>query len=199
MEIRERDALAAYLGSIADIPEDEFDRLAKLLRRVSIPKGGHFLRAGERPESLAFLASGIMRLYYLGENGDEFTKSFCTAVDLVAAYSALLRSEASRLSIEAIEDSTLLVLPYCTYRILADGRACWETLDRRIAEELFVKKERREAELLLDDAAARYANFLSAYPGLEDRILQRHVASYLGISPVSLSRIRAKKRRINTG
>lgn len=57
-------------------------------------------------------------------------------------------------------------------------------------EQLYIKKETREAEFLLDDAETRYQRFQSSYPGLEERLTQYHVASYLGITPVALSRIR---------
>jgi CRP-like cAMP-binding protein len=67
-----------------------------------------------------------------------------------------------------------------------------QQLNCKIAESLFIKKERREATLLLDDAKTRYLNFLEEYPGLETRLKQYHIASYLGITPVSLSRVRAQ-------
>ncbi len=70
----------------------------------------------------------------------------------------------------------------------------WEKLGRILAEQLFVKKETREASFLLDNAEARYIRFLKDYPNLEDRITQYHIASYLGITPVMLSRIRQENK-----
>ena len=70
------------------------------------------------------------------------------------------------------------------------GLLRWERLGRLLTEQLYIKKEQREAEFLLDDAPTRYRNFQKQYPGLEDRLPQYHVASYLGITPVALSRIR---------
>ncbi|MCP4271690.1 MAG: Crp/Fnr family transcriptional regulator, partial [Gammaproteobacteria bacterium] len=75
---------------------------------------------------------------------------------------------------------------------LFDQHRCWEKLGRLLAEQLYIKKETREAEFLLDDAETRYLNFQTNYPGLEDRLTQYHVASYLGITPVMLSRIRRR-------
>jgi len=67
-------------------------------------------------------------------------------------------------------------------------------LGRILAEQHFILKEQREAALLLDDAETRYRQFLSDYPGLDKRIAQYHIASYIGVTPVTLSRIRKKMR-----
>jgi CRP-like cAMP-binding protein len=132
-------------------------------------------------------------LYYLDATGTEWTKSFCVAGNVVAAYSALLRGEPSRLYIQALEPSTLLIADFAAYQTLTLEHPCWQIVNCKLAESLFIKKEQRESELLLDDAPTRYQKFLDEYPGLEARVKQYHIASYLGITPVSLSRIRAQR------
>ncbi len=189
----------ASLRALADVPEAELAKLLALFRPTTLRRGEHLLRAGEMPRSLAFVESGLLRLYYLDADGREFTKSFCTEGEVVAAYSALLLGQPSRLFIEALEDSRLLVVDYRAYQELAVGHACWAAVNQRRAEALFIKKEQREATLLLDDAETRYRQFLVDHPGLEARVRQHHIASYLGITPVALSRIRARLRRVNPG
>jgi CRP-like cAMP-binding protein len=98
----------------------------------------------------------------------------------------------ARFSIQALEESHLLVCNLQPVVELFDQHRCWERLGRKLAEQLYIKKETREAEFLLDDAETRYNNFQRAYPGLEHRLAQYHVASYLGITPVALSRIRRR-------
>jgi CRP-like cAMP-binding protein len=73
-----------------------------------------------------------------------------------------------------------------------DRHACWERLGRKNAEQLVLIKEAREKELLLDSLEVRYQRFLQEFPGLADRIPQYHIASYLGVTDVALSRIRKK-------
>lgn len=184
--------LTALLRSLADIPDSEMARVLALFRHVELAKGDVFVRAGEVPEQMAFLDSGLMRLYYIREDGEEFTKSFLSEGEIVGAYSALLRSEPSRLWSDALEDSTVLVASYHEYVPIAEGHPCWQVVNRKFAEVLFIKKEQREASLLLDDAETRYRMFLAEYPSLQHRLKQHHIASYLGITPVSLSRIRAR-------
>jgi hypothetical protein len=89
-----------------------------------------------------------------------------------------------------LQETHLLVCNLASIVELFNQHHCWEKLGRILAEQLYIKKETREAEFLLDDAETRYFNFQKQYPGLEERIAQYHVASYLGITPVMLSRIR---------
>jgi CRP-like cAMP-binding protein len=185
-------SLITFLRSLADIPDAEMAKAVDLFRPMRLRRGAFFMQAGDIPQSIGFLVSGVMRLYYMDEHGREYTKSFCVPPDVVSAYSALLLGVPSRLFIDALEDSVLLMAPYDAFVSLAAMHVCWEVAQRKIAERLFIKKEQRESTLLLDDAQTRYLAFLDQYPGLEQRVKQYHIASYLGITPVSLSRIRAQ-------
>lgn len=187
--------LTQLLQSISTIPESELAKVQEIFRPVQLAKGDFFARAGERPQTLGFVTSGLLRLYYIDPDGDEFSKSFCDENSFVAAYSALLTGVPSRIFIEALEDSTLLVANYDAYQALSEGHLCWQIVNRKIAETLFIKKELRESELLLDDAQTRYLRFQAEYPGLDGRLKKYQIASYLGITPVSLSRIRTQLKK----
>jgi len=186
-----------FLRKLADVPPIEIDKALTIFQPMQLKKNRFFIRAGEIPETLGFLTSGILRLYYIDKNGTEFTKSFCVENDVIAAYSALLLNQPSRLFIQALEDSSLLVAPYKGYQTLVSGHTCWQTINHKLTKSLFIKKEKRESELLLDDAQTRYMTFLAEYPDLDKRLKQHHIASYLGITPASLSRIRAKLKKID--
>lgn len=181
-----------YLRSLADIPDAEMEKVARIFRPVSLPKGTFLSRAGEIPQTLSFIISGIVRLYYITPGGVEVTKSFRTENHFVAAYSALLQGVPSRVFLQTLETTSLLMAPYASYRALALEHPCWQTVNLKIAEWLYIKLNERESELLLDDATTRYLKFLDEYPGLVQRVKQYHIASYLGITPESLSRIRAQ-------
>lgn len=196
-EIGMVDQLIRLLQKITPIPAREREKAAAIFRPLEVPKGGFFMRAGEVPNNLGFVISGLLRLFYIDREGNDFTKSFCAESGFVAAYSALLLKEPSRLFIEALEDSTILVAEYEAFQRLTAGHPCWQAVNRYMAETLFIKKERRESELLLDDATTRYLNFQKEFPGLEPRIKKYHIASYLGITPVTLSRIRTQLKQKN--
>ena len=192
MQSSEYEQFARYLRSLTEVPDTEIAKASEIFRLVSVPKGTFLVRAGEVPQTLGFIVSGIARLYYNTPAGAEVIKSFRTENHFVAAYSALLQGAPSRVFIQTLEPTTLLVAPYRSYRVLASGHPCWQSVDLKIAEWLYIKLDQRESELLLDDATTRYLKFLEEYPGLVHRVKQHHIASYLGITPVSLRRIRAQ-------
>lgn len=184
--------LAHFFRDLADIPEAEIAKAMKIFQLASVRKGEFLLRAGEVPHTLGFVVSGVIRLFFLTPDGNEITRSFRVEKSFVSSYSALLLGEPSRLFLQALEPTFLLVTPYSAYQELTAGHLCWQIIDRKFAQQLFIRQEQRECELLLDDATTRYLKFRADYPGLEERVKQHHIASYLGITPVTLSRIRAQ-------
>ncbi|MBD2503088.1 Crp/Fnr family transcriptional regulator [Anabaena azotica] len=182
--------LSNVLQTLTDIPRDELAKLTCIFQPRTLNTGEFLIRAGDIPSQIGFVVSGILRLYYVNSVGTEFTKSFCLENHFVTAYSALILKQPAPFFIEALEDSSLLVADYSQYLQLCAENSCWQTINHKFVEALYIKKEKREAELLLDDATTRYKNFLLEYPDLDCRVKQYHIASYLGISPVSLSRIR---------
>lgn len=192
MLTQEQTQLIAILRSLIQLTESEATLAVRLFQIHTLNRGEFFVREGDVPQTIGFVISGILRLYYIDPDGNEFTKSFCAENSFVAAYSALLMRQPSRLFIQALEDAKILIADYSTYRSLLESQAGLQQLNCKIAEFLFIKKERRESALLLDDAKTRYLSFLEEYPGLEARLKQHHIASYLGVTPVTLSRIRAQ-------
>lgn len=189
---QEQAQLIAILRSLIQLTESEATQAVCLFQIHTLNRGEFFVRAGDVPQTIGFVISGILRLYYADADGNELTKSFCAENSFLAAYSALLMRQPSRLFIQALEDAKLLIADYSAYRSLSESQMSLQQLNCKIAEFFFIKKERRESALLLDDAKTRYLSFLEEYPGLEARLKQHHIASYLGMTPVTLSRIRAQ-------
>lgn len=189
--------LVDTIKSFADFPDNELKHFCSLFSPKNIKKGEFFLKAGEIPQYLGFIQTGIMRLYYISESGMEFTKHFCTKGSFVLSFGAYLEDRESRFYIEAIKDTHLLLANVNEHRKLVDRHPSWQIVGRKIAENQYLLKEKRESEFLLDDALTRYLNFLADYPNLESEIQQYYIASYLGITPESLSRIRLKIKRQN--
>jgi CRP-like cAMP-binding protein len=186
-----------FLRSITHIPDSEMGKAIAIFQPAKLKKHAFFVQAGEIPERVGFLLSGLLRFLYINKDGTEFTKSFCVENNVFAAYSALLLNEPTRYFIQALENSSLLTAPYTGYQALMAEHPCWQTLDHKFMQALFIRKEKREGELLLDDAETRYLRFLAEYPDLNKRLKQHYVASYLGITPVTLSRIRSNLKNVN--
>jgi CRP-like cAMP-binding protein len=192
--------VAAHGGPFARPPAltpDFWAALGRELRAVRLEKGAFFVRPGEPSGAVALVRSGLLRFYYTDTEGAEFTKAFRGPGELVAAFAELLLGLPSRTHIQAVEASVVLVADFARLdRALARFPA-WQPLARLIAEHFYVVKEKREFELLQLSAEERYRRFVADSPELLGRLPQYSVASYLGVTPVALSRIvsRLKRRR----
>jgi CRP-like cAMP-binding protein len=173
------------------VPPEQWSRLERELRPLRLRRGEFFLRPGDDPDRVAVVRSGLVRFYYVDRAGRESTKAFRKEGELVAAFAELLTGRPSRTHVQAVEDTELLALSHARLRALYGEHPCWQELGRRIAEEHYVNKEQREYEFLQLSALERYRLFERRYPGLAARLPQYHIASYLGITPVALSRLKA--------
>lgn len=188
----------AAVRRLAPIPPEQWVRLEAHLRPRRLVKGRAFIEPGQPSVEAAIVVSGLFRFYYTDADGREATKAFRGPGEMLAAYAELLDKRPSRTTIEALEDSEILVVRHDRVTVLYKSHACWQELGRVIAEDHYRQRERREQELLLDSATKRYRSFLEEKPELAARLSQRLIASYLGITPVALSRISAASRRRST-
>lgn len=186
--------MRATLGSFAEIPDEEWAKAVLTLRHIHLKKNEYFIRAGATPDKMACIVSGIFRVFYVTESGEERILAIRDEGRMLSAFSAILENTVSWYDIQALEDSDLLYINLNQYLDEIPWHPCWQTIYAKYVQMLFVEKERRESEFLSDDAETRYRKFRERFPGVEDRIRQYHVASYLGITPVALSRIRKRLR-----
>lgn len=182
-----------YLSSFTSLPQASMQALLALFDPVVMNKSDHLATEGEFAKKLAFVKSGVLRAYYRSPKGEEFNKIFFANPAIVGAYSSLITGQQNMINIQCLTDCELLQTDFARILALYDAHPTVERLNRVIAEDFFVKKERREMSLVMNDASERYAMFQQEFPELENQVAQYHVASYLGITPTQLSRIRAKK------
>lgn len=155
-------------------------------------KRQEFVREGQVPNKLGLIKKGLFRYYYLTNEGKEFTKVFMKEGDIISSYSSMIAGEKSYYTIEAIEKSEVIQIPFQRWNELRSMDSKWDRLLIAMLERGYSVKEKREREFLLMDGENRYKAFLEDYPSLENRIKQHMIASYLGITPVALSRIRKR-------
>jgi CRP-like cAMP-binding protein len=182
--------LLTTVRAIADVPAEEETKLCSILVNEDFKKGDTFIREGDVPHKFAFVNNGLFRYYYVDEKGNEFTKGFFPEKNFITSYTAMVRRQPSYYTVQALENAHVLVIDYHQWQNLYHGHACWMKLLFALVEKGYMKKEARERELLILSAAGRYRSFLNEYPDLEKRVKQNLIASYLGITPVALSRIR---------
>ncbi|OIV42269.1 cyclic nucleotide-binding protein [Flavobacterium johnsoniae] len=175
-----------------NLPEKELNELWNISEPKTISKGDYFISEGQIPKKMAFVIKGLFRYVYVDEKGNEFTKSIILENSFISSYSAMIQNSSSYFSIEALEESEILEIDYKNWQKIKDQNSFWNIFLLQIIEKAFCIKEKRERELLLLDAEKRYEIFTAEFPNLENRISQQIIASYLGIQPESLSRIKRK-------
>lgn len=163
-------------------------------RPRQLARDEYLLRAGEQHHFLCFIDSGLLRLFYVSPEGKERNKAFYTGGHLVGPVSAALSGGPAPFSIQALEPSEVLLLPYPAFAEASAVHAEVAQLNIRLLSLAFMRNEQREAMLLTCNAEQRYRWLLQHEPELQDRLPQHHIASYLGVDAVSLSRLKRKLR-----
>lgn len=161
----------------------------------SFGPGDHLVRAGDPHPDVFFVARGLVRLYYADREGRESNKAFAAEGSFTGSLAAGLLGVPAPYSVQALESTAALSAAWADLEALYDRHPALERLGRRIAERIAVKKELRERALLELTATERYQAFVRDEPALFARLPLYHVASYVGVTEVSLSRIRGRLAR----
>jgi CRP-like cAMP-binding protein len=187
--------LKSRLNQLSDIPENEFKLLLAVTKEIKFSQGQFVVEIGNKVDHFFYIKKGLVRIFYLDHEGNEFTKSFQTDGDILGPYAEIIQGIPSEVNIECLEDVETLSIPY-EFLIKAYERdPAWPKLGLKILEKYFIEKEQRVLEFLKLSAAQRYEKFTQQYSHLSHRIPKYHLASYLGIKPESLSRILKSYRK----
>jgi len=165
-----------------------------LTKYIKFKKGQYFVKIGDVPDKMGFILSGLFRVFYITEQGDERIIVFRNENYFLSAFRAFPENQPSWFAIQAIESSIVVCYDLEVYKRQVTEHTCWSNISRKYMEALLVEKEQREREFFSLDVTTRYLNFRKSYPDIEERVSQHDIASYLGITPVALSRIRKRLR-----
>ncbi|HAS44100.1 MAG TPA: Crp/Fnr family transcriptional regulator [Microscillaceae bacterium] len=186
------DTVYEHICAITPVPIGDFDALWAILDKRTLKKGSYFAYQGRIEKKCGLLIKGVVRTFFRNKVGEEYIKSFGTPFSFVGGFSSLVSGQTNQISVQTIVDSIILEASYTEIIKLYQTYPSLETLGRRVAESLFVFKEAREIKLLSLTAEERYLEFREEYPTLEAIVPQYYIASYLGVTPTQLSRIRRK-------
>lgn len=189
------DILYPILNDISPISKEIWDISKEYFHTKTLKKGEHLFYIDDKVEDFYFLIEGLARYYYLTFDGKEFNKSFAEKQGhLLSSISSVSHGTGSPFSVEVLSAFTTLYISYKNLLALGEKYKEWNDLLLRIYENLVIKKEKREADFLLLNARQRYEKFLEDYSMIEDAVPNYHIASYLGITDVALSRIRKEMK-----
>lgn len=183
-------ALRNALSQWTELPDTQWGELAGIFHPKKSEPDEFLLHPGDEDYELFFVHRGLLRIYYLDEEGRESNKAFPSEGGFAGPLATALLELPSRYGIQALESTELLAARYSDYFDLLDRHPVFDRLGRKAVEWVLGQRELREQSLLQQSARERYIDFREQYPGLIQRIPQYHIASYLGITEVSLSRLR---------
>jgi len=186
------DVIKAQFNHLSPMSDSEWSKLKGIATLRKLKKNEYFFVPGNDPSDFAIVTKGVMRHYYVDNEGKEWVKMFAGTLGLVGPHSESLQKIPVRTYIQAVTDVEIVVVPYADFYRLTENNLGWEIMLRKITELFYLEKENREFLLLTADAETRYKLFLESHKQLLNIIPDFLIASYIGITPQALSRIRKK-------
>jgi len=183
--------LINHLSQIADLDGEEIELIKTSFKPLSLPKGSFFLREGEVAKHVGFLQKGLVR-YFVYKNDEESTFEFTKEGEFIADYDSFRNHKVSVQNIEAIEDCELLVINFQDVQTIFNTTKNGNLIGRHIIEHRFDVMVNQLLAVYMQNHEERYNQFISQYSDLTQRIPQYLIASFVGVKPPSLSRIRRR-------
>jgi CRP/FNR family transcriptional regulator, anaerobic regulatory protein len=187
-----------YISRFAAYPEHEMNAFLGSLKKRTIAKGEYLMESGQVCDFVVFINKGIFRSFCLIGNAEE-TYNFFFEGNFVTDYSSFLSRQPSIETHQALEDAEVLLLSYADLQRIYKEYPAWEKFGRLIAEYIILGIAERNRSMLFMSPEERYLSLMKTRPKVIANIPQHYIASYLGIQPESLSRIRkrlAESRRL---
>jgi CRP-like cAMP-binding protein len=184
-------ALQSYIQGIVDFTEEEMEVIMSQFKPMNLPAGEYFIDEGIVCKNIGFLTKGYIRTYY-EINEQEVTTMVLAKHNIVTAHTSFTLQRPSMSYIQAISDCELLVMSHKSMQELYDRFPKWERLGRLITEQVYAYMEGRVVDYLSLSPEDRYRKMVENDAKILKHVPLRYIASMLGITPETLSRIRNK-------
>lgn len=173
------------------LTDKDWNIFSSKISRQEFPKNKTVIRTGEIEEYLSFIETGIIR-YYIPKPDNELTFAFVFEGHFASAYDSFLTRKSSVYEGQTLVKTTLWRLSYKDLQTIYHETEIGDKIGRMASEDLFLKKFKRELSLLNETAEQRYRNLFNEQPHLLQHIPLKYIASYIGVTPQALSRIRKR-------
>jgi CRP-like cAMP-binding protein len=179
------------IGSYVPLSDQDREIIRSLFHKKTFKKGSHLLEAGNICRHIVFIETGLVR-YYINSDGTEQTNYFNKEGEFVCNYLSFLPQIPSDVNIQVLEDTVVYVISFKDMQQFYTEVEHGERFGRLALEQVYVSAVSQVKSLYADTPDIRYKRFISVYQNIAQRIPQYYIASYVGIKPQSLSRIRKR-------
>jgi len=184
--------LIGHINSILPMSIDDLAVLTPIRVELSIKKKANLLVQGDICKNIYFLTKGFFRMYYIDLEGNEINTRFTQEDNFMVDFQSFLTQKPSHYYWQAMEDSTVLAFAFKDVQRLYASSSSWQKFGRLVAERVYLQLNERVEMLQFMSPEQRYVYLLETRPELINQISQFQMASYLGIKPESLSRLRKR-------
>lgn len=187
------DILRKALSVNFNVTDEQWAVIAGYFKPLTAKRNEILLEKGKVSQYMYFIAKGCLRILLIGDDGQEATRFLLFEGQMGTAFPSFTLREPSAASIQSIEPSELLIIGYTDYQRLIDELPGWERMSRLNLERAYIDAIERIESLITMDARRRYDILLKQHPRIVQRLPNKIVADYLGISQETLSRLKSKK------
>ncbi|MGV3657799.1 MAG: Crp/Fnr family transcriptional regulator [Chitinophagaceae bacterium] len=184
-----------FLKSLTDkapFTPEELELVKTQLKPKKLRKKQYLLQEGDPCNFMAFVEKGALRSYTINEKGTEHIIQFALEGWTISDMYSFLTGEPARYTIDAIEDSELVLISKTAHEELLRQLPKYETYMRLQLTGAYIAMQRRLTSIISSSLEERYAGFIAQYPNIAQRVPQHMIASYMGLTPETLSRVRKK-------
>ncbi|MCA6066411.1 Crp/Fnr family transcriptional regulator [Chryseobacterium sp. RG1] len=185
--------IKSILADTVGIKESSIQSLLELVTERKISKNEFLIQEGQTCNFVGFVKEGVLRSFVYSKV-EEHNNDFYFPNTIACALTSFLTSEKTNCNIQALSDSTIFCLSRQQLDSIMSQNMEWLKLSKYISDTYFIRKCKRETTFLKDQALERFKLTLELFPNIEQLVSQYHIASYLGIKPQSLSRLKSSHR-----
>ena len=186
--------LTDFLLQFGNLNTQQIDLIGSKTEELLLKKEAYFSEAGKIPNQVGFVLEGILRVCYYDNKGEEVTKYFGDENHLIVDWHHFEAKIPASEYVQAVTECKLLVFSRKDWEELSNTIIGWEAIVNKIIQKALIEKLDRRSPLVSEDATTRYLTFLEKFPSIANRVPLSYIASYLGVTQQSLSRIRKNIR-----
>jgi len=183
-----------YILQFGNLNKQQIDLITSKASEIELHKDDYYWEAGKTVKQIGFLTDGVLRVYYYNNKGEEITRYFIDENHLILSGNTIDEMYTPSEYLSAITDCKLVVFSKPDWKEISKTIIGWDTILQKIVAKYHSEKIARRSELISQDATERYLDFIQKFPTLVNRVPLAFIASYLGITQSSLSRIRKNIR-----